>query len=349
MLIISRKHALLIASALYCALASNTVIARTWHIKHDQSGDAPTIEAAIDSSASGDTILVSPGFYVENTLAVVDKDLHIIGEMGALETVVKMEIYYEFNIHVFSLSGLSSNSSISGLTITGGRGSPVDDGAGLSIENSSTLITENIICDNSTQSGGGIACFLGSPTIRKNILYNNRAGMGCAIFVYNSNAVIDSNTIVYNGLDCNGDLACGEGSGLFIDCSTPLIVSNNIIAFNHAASGGGIYCASSTENLSFTCNLLYDNAPNDYEGTLPDQTGMNGNISLDPQFCAVKPDSSINFYLQSDSPCLPENHPQGIECGSIGAWHRGCGITQIKINSWGKIKQLYYERSNENE
>ena len=138
---------------------------RTWYVKPDQTGDAPTIEAAIDSAYTGDTILVAPGYYIENTLYIY-KDLHLISESGAQVTVIKMLWFFDFNLNVMILEGLSSNSSVVGFKLTGGRGSPLNAGAGIDLRYSSSFISENIIYDNETQIGGGIYCIGGSPVIR---------------------------------------------------------------------------------------------------------------------------------------------------------------------------------------
>jgi len=55
---------------LYLAVATILLplaaFATTWHVTPDRLGDAPTIQAAIDSSATGDSILVAAGVFPEN-------------------------------------------------------------------------------------------------------------------------------------------------------------------------------------------------------------------------------------------------------------------------------------------
>ena len=58
-----------------------------------------------------------------------------------------------------------------------------------------------------------------------------------------------------------------------------------------------------------------------------------------PQFCGIK--FSGNYYLQSDSPCAPGNHPDGYDCGLIGALPVNCGKVDVEKKSWGTIKSLY--------
>lgn len=45
------------------ALLSGPARTRTWYVNISGTGDAPTIEAAVDSAVSGDTVLVGPGHY----------------------------------------------------------------------------------------------------------------------------------------------------------------------------------------------------------------------------------------------------------------------------------------------
>jgi len=62
---------------------------RTWYITPDGSGDAPTIQAGVDSAAVGDTVLVAPGTYHDCThpdahgrphCVILNKGIHLIGE-----------------------------------------------------------------------------------------------------------------------------------------------------------------------------------------------------------------------------------------------------------------------------
>jgi hypothetical protein len=45
-------------------LAPQVATARTWYVKADGTGDAPTIPDAVDSASYGDTVLVAPGTYI---------------------------------------------------------------------------------------------------------------------------------------------------------------------------------------------------------------------------------------------------------------------------------------------
>ena len=67
-------------------------------------------------------------------------------------------------------------------------------------------------------------------------------------------------------------------------------------------------------NPTYYCSDLWGNAGGNFGGYLQNPIGINGNISLDPQFCDA---DAGDYRVLPSSPCLPENHPGG--CGPIGA------------------------------
>jgi len=79
-------------------------------------------------------------------------------------------------------------------------------------------------------------------------------------------------------------------------------------------TSSGIYCESTAEQTIACCNVFNNDLEN-YAGYIADQTGLNGNISLDPGFCDLD-----SFTLWLDSPCSEANS----SCGLIGARGVGC-------------------------
>jgi len=138
--------------------------------------------------------------------------------------------------------------------------------------------------------------------------------------------VISSNTI-----DANS--ATVGGAGVYCaDFSDPS-VSNTIIT---GSTAGAAITNDSFSNPTTSCCDFFGNAGGDgFPGSL------GGNFSQDPQYCGVA--GSGNYYLQSDSPCAPGNHPGGSNCGLIGAFPVGCGTTSIRHIPWGALKDIYRE------
>jgi hypothetical protein len=215
---------------------------------------------------------------------------------------------------------------------------------GLYIRGESSGTVEENLLENQGRLGA-IACY-SSVTIAHNVIRNNRGGgILCA-----SSALIDGNLIISNGAPYplyyapNTGISCEEACSPVITNNT--IVDNsvdrgairigtdshprlerNIVAMNKhffSGGGGGIPEAggifSSSDSVSISCCNVYGNEGGNYIG-LPDQTSVNGNISVDPIFCDPW---SGNFTLHIESQCLPGNHPDGVSCGLIGALGMGC-------------------------
>lgn len=70
--------------------------------------------------------------------------------------------------------------------------------------------------------------------------------------------------------------------------------------------------------LSVACTDVYGNERGDWSGPLQGLDGANGNLSLDPLFCAWADD---DYRLRPESPCAPAQQP---ECGRSGAFDPDC-------------------------
>lgn len=111
---------------------------------------------------------------------------------------------------------------------------------------------------------------------------------------------------------------------------THLSMERTIIAFNNAPI---LSCPFPPEKLSFRCCDAYGNQSDEICGE-----DLGGNFSDDPLFCDAP---NGDYSLDANSPCLPGNHPDGVDCGLIGARGLGCGGTPTKPTTWGRIKVGY--------
>ena len=212
------------------------VFAHTWHVLEDGSGDAPTVQAGIDSTASGDTVLVSPGVYIES-IHFPGREIVLISAMGSMVTTIRGR--QGSSVVTFS-SGERRKTILEGFSITGGSW-------GITINDSEPTIQSNVIFENGSLRGrgGGITCsgtdetLIWSPFIANNRIHGNRAvyeGGGIAI-LGNMAPVIESNEILEN--------ACGErGGGIVFYGDGGALIQRNHIARNEAGfRGGGIWAA----------------------------------------------------------------------------------------------------------
>jgi len=134
----------------------------------------------------------------------------------------------------------------------------------------------------------------------------------------------DSSRIEYNTLYKNT-------AGIVIEQSFGVTIRNNTL--DYGVEGITVLSASdpTIDNNIFDAYARYTGCS--------DQTDLNGNFTSDPQYCGI--DDSGNYYLQADSPCAPGNHPDGYDCGLIGAYQVNCGKVEAQNKTWGNLKTLY--------
>lgn len=302
--------------------------ARTLEVSASAGAEYSSIQAAVDAAASGDTVLVGPGRYVE-TIDIHGVDLYLMSSSGPSATLIDGG----GDGPVIHCSSMSENSSIEGFTITGGVTLPPLVGGGIYLAfRASPLIRNNIVVGNqvfstggaaSTErfeatrgkpllceliagSGGGIFAYLEcSPRVVENVIRDNvaRGPGGGVVFYDHANGLLEGN-LIYNNV--GGRM----GGGVVVDCAAVPIVEGNVIAWNEAPSGAGIFIDRIDTDPTIRRNTLFLNS----------SPVGSGGIECG-EFCA--PEISANLICVENGRgvvCDPESHPS-VTCNLV--WSPG--------------------------
>ena len=235
--------------------------------------DQPTIQAAIDISAQGDTILVSPGTYKE-LISFQGKAITVTSVGGAASTILDGG---QSGVVVSFTNNEMRTSVLNGFTIT-------DDAPplptqtpfstdGILVTGSSPTITNNIVNGN---RGFGIEVNQGAPLIQGNTIANTatagdpRFDFGCdyddgsAISITGS--VPEPVQILGNRIE-NNKAQC-YGGAIQIYAATGPIVENNVIDGNFSLGFGGAISLVNGDELTVIQNLIYNNTSGTAGGAL---------------------------------------------------------------------------------
>lgn len=194
-------------------------------------------------------------------------------------------------------------------------------GAGIALFNSyeSSTFTGCVIRDNhATLAGGGL--FAGNIrfTLEASIISANRSddkGGGISVLDIQASTVTGC-TIAEND--------ASWGGGIRLAGSSDLTVTRTILAY--ATDGGAVSTASGAAPLTIGCSALWGNLGGDGSNLPAGTLRLPGIIVQDPKFCGTT--GTFDYRLQNDSPCAPGQHPQGIDCGLIGALPVDCGTAK---------------------
>jgi hypothetical protein len=125
--------------------------------------------------------------------------------------------------------------------------------------------------------------------------------------------VVKDGRAVFTDQVARNTIVNGSGYAITYELEYPASVgnlSNNLVVGNEL----GIRVPDWMDPAQIACNNVWNNAGGNWFG-IPNPTGSNGNISLDPLFCDFE---NGNYHLQEGSPCAPFSDPNP-ECDLIGA------------------------------
>jgi len=314
--------------------AAATSLATTIHVPADHA----TIQAAIDASADGDTVLVEPGTYYENInfhgkkIVLASRYLLTLDPAYIAQTVINGSLPANPDTAsvVLFISGEDANSVLEGFTITGGTGTAWKDehsagvyreGGGILTAFTSPTIRNNLIIRNhatnktglTSGGGGGIRSGDGNPKILNNVIMENDGHYGGGVVLNYTAFTLENNVIYKNdgGADFGGGGVWinGNGAGL------KTFVNNTVVGNSATLDAGGVYISS----VSFTMrnSIIWGNtAPSepqigvggatlraDYCDIQGGWTPGVGTVNVDPQFV------DTSYYLSPTSPCVDAGDP----------------------------------------
>ncbi len=181
-----------------------------------------------------------------------------------------------------------SSAFIADNVISEGRGA----GVGITWDASATVLRNRI-------SGfwKGIGTFGNSKAVvRNNAVFDN---LGWGIIATGTSFMEASNNVIVRNGNCGFAIWSEEAKG---ECTNNIIVKNGWRE-EWVCPQVGIWNYGNYENFSITHNNIWGNEKGNYQD-LPDLTGQDGNISVDPQFI-----SETDFHLPPDSPLINKGNP----------------------------------------
>ncbi len=202
-----------------------------------------TIQAAIDASSDGDTVLVASGTYSGSGAQVIrlqGRAIAVRSIDGPETTIIDGQGARQV---VTCSSGESSSTIIEGFTLTGGAATW---GGGIYCGGSSPTFTQCTITGNTAVTrGGGAYCFQGSPTFLNCTFTMNTSDRGAAVHGSNSSLAI-------TGCFLKNNTATTDGGALFAS-SGNATVSGSELCHNVPSHISGPWIDGGDNTMADSC------------------------------------------------------------------------------------------------
>jgi len=254
--------------------------ARDWNVLPGGGGDAPTIQAAVDSASTDDVVRLGDGVFIgpgNFDVSFLGKRITVTSANGPASTTIDCDDEgraFRFENAETEMSVLSNVRIVRGFA-------PGGDGGAIYVFNCSPTITGCVIDSSAATNGGAIHVEAPSAgalaVIRSNDIYACEATVGGgAISVKNSRPIIEQN-------DIHGNRASSGGAIFVTDANSgPQIVGNTIRDNTATQAGGGIRTQATAGGLIVTGNVIRGNTASNGGGMsmqLTDGTVANNTIT----------------------------------------------------------------------
>ena len=274
-----------------------------------QASPRLTIQAAINSTLSGDTVIVEDGTYTgpgNVDLGFGGRNITVTSQHGPLKTIIDCQGTSQNNHRAFLIASGESGTVISGLTIQNGYENSFYTGStGGGIYGFGVVLTvQNCILQfNTAVSGGGL--YSGSITNGTNPGISGVTAVNCLFF---ANSATDGGAFY---------ASTSSGTSALVNCTLLNDTASSAVVYNDASAGG---------SLRLVNDLLYGNPGTEVTGSNVTATNCDiqggyagtGNLNADPLFVS----SPNDLHLQAGSPCLGAGTASGAPTTTLDGYTR---------------------------